>query len=73
MTEKQKRTPAAWIILLALSRSPRYAFGVDDNSRISLLFPVPFSEWVTSAHPYWSTLAERPSPGENGRLLVSEA
>jgi hypothetical protein len=27
---------------------------------ISLLFPVPFPEWVTSAGPYWSTFAKRP-------------
>jgi hypothetical protein len=60
MTEKQSARLPAWIILLALSHSPRHAFGVDDSSLISLLFPVPFSGWVTSAHPYWSTLAERP-------------
>jgi hypothetical protein len=35
---------------------------------ISLPFPVPFSEWVTSAETYWSTLAKRPSP--NGRKVV---
>src|ERR1700682_5635870 len=57
---KAKRTPAVWIILLVLSHSPLHAFGVDASSLISLLFPVPFSEWVTSARPYWSTLAERP-------------
>jgi hypothetical protein len=27
---------------------------------ISLPFPVPFSEWVTTAEFYWSTLAKRP-------------
>ena len=34
---------------------------MDDSPLISLPFPVPFSEWVTSAEPYWSTLAKRPS------------
>jgi len=61
MTEKQSARLPAWIILLALSHSPRHAFGVDEGSLISLLFPVPFSEWVASTRSYWSTLAERPS------------
>src|SRR5674476_294048 len=56
-----RRTPAAWIILLSLSRSSRHAFGVDESPPISLLSPVPFSAWVTSAHLYWSTLAKRRS------------
>jgi hypothetical protein len=60
MTEKQSARLPAWIILLALSHSPRHAFGVDEGSLISLLFPVPFSEWVASTRSYWSTLAERP-------------
>lgn len=37
---------------------------MDDNSLISLLFPVSFSEWVASTRFYWSTLAERPSVGK---------
>jgi hypothetical protein len=36
------------------------AFGVDDSPLISFSFPVLFSEWVTSAEIYWSTLAKRP-------------
>src|ERR1035438_5578862 len=34
----------------------------DASPLISLPFPVPFSEWVTSAEFYWSTLAKRPRP-----------
>jgi pimeloyl-ACP methyl ester carboxylesterase len=34
---------------------------VDESPLISLPFPVPFAEWVTSAEFYWSTLAKRPS------------
>jgi hypothetical protein len=37
----------------------RHAFGVDDD-RISVLFPVPFSEWVTLPERYRVTLAKRP-------------
>ena len=34
---------------------------MDDGPPISPPFPVPFSEWVTSAETYWSTLAKRSS------------
>jgi hypothetical protein len=34
---------------------------VDNGPLISLPFLVPFSEWITSAETYWSTLAKRPS------------
>ena len=33
---------------------------MDDSPLISLLFPIPFSKWVTSDKPDWSTLAKRP-------------
>jgi hypothetical protein len=33
---------------------------VDDGPLISLPFPCPFSEWVTSVERYWSTLAKHP-------------
>jgi Uncharacterised protein family (UPF0175) len=52
---------------------------VDDGPLISLPFPVPFSEWVTSAEFDWSTLAKRPSlaaletPGQELSRSVFEA
>ncbi len=46
---------------MLVSLPQEHAFGVDDGPLISLLFPVPFPEWVTSAETYWSTLAKRPS------------
>jgi len=45
-TTPPTNTPAARMMTLLISRP----------------FPVPLSEWVTSAEPYWSTLAERPRP-----------
>ncbi|MDR3699302.1 MAG: hypothetical protein P4L56_06670, partial [Candidatus Sulfopaludibacter sp.] len=47
----------------ARSLLQKRASGVDDGPQISLPFPVLFPEWVTSAGPYWSTLAKRPRFG----------
>jgi hypothetical protein len=43
---------------IACSSTPNYhhAFGVDDGPPISVLFPVPFPEWVTSGERNWVTL-----------------
>jgi len=50
-----------------------HAFGADDGPRISPPFPILFSEWVTSAAPYWSTLAKRPSTGDKLRIHLETA
>ena len=47
------------ILLARFTTQQEHAFGVDDSPLISFLFSLPFSEWVTSADLYWSTLAKR--------------
>jgi len=53
------RTPPAWMISPPPSTPDKnqHACDVDDGPPISVLFPVPFPEWVTSAKRYWVTFA----------------
>jgi hypothetical protein len=54
---KATRTPAAWMILLALpTNQQQNAFGVHD-ALISIPFPILFPAWVTSAKRYWVSFA----------------
>ena len=48
-----------------------HAFGVDDDG-ICVLdpFPVPFSEWVSSAERYWVILGKRRSKTDKFLLMV---
>jgi len=45
--------------------------GEDNLARVSAKKPGPFSEWVTSAEFYWSTLAKRPSIGREDAVLMA--